>query len=282
MRLVLWGTLAALAGVCGCTAASSNRPDTGPTPDMGTGTTDVGADTSSVACTNDGQCVDAFECTIDQCVAGNVCMHTPIDAACNTAAGEHCSITMGCTTMSMQSCRMASECDDGNYCTDDGCSFEQCYHQDHNCDDGNPCTIDTCDSVAGGCAHETTCDSGIVVQPDAGPACTTFTPPADFNGTYTILPSQAQACGSTTYTVSQVTLSVSGTTVTAVTGPTGAITMSGTIDGSSFDVSGSSGMGSYHLTGTFACRERFMGHWTANVTGFSCSNQDADVRGSRR
>ncbi|MFO0684198.1 MAG: hypothetical protein U0234_19250 [Sandaracinus sp.] len=288
MRLVLWGTLAALAGVCGCTTASSNRPDSGSAPDMGTGATDVGADTSSMSCTNDGQCADAFDCTIDQCVAGNVCMHTPIDATCNVAAGEHCSITLGCTTTQPQTCNTDADCDDHHYCNgDEHCAGHTCLiSAPRDCDDGNACTIDACDDTIAHCTYQTTCDAGMPPT-DTGPVCTPFTAPDGFNGTFFVAPAQNQGCGVTMYTLSRIVLTVSGSTATA-TGLViqgGGVTMTGTVTGNSFDVS-YAGCGNYHLTGTFgSCRETFTGHWSATYGGGSgcgtCTTMNADITGLR-
>lgn len=249
----------------------------GATVDVGGG----GDDAASTSCASDPDCNDSITCTIDQCVAGNICMHTPIDGMC-TGTGEHCDTTLGCTTAA-GSCNVAADCDDHDFCNGtETCSLHHCYHlADRNCDDGNACTTDSCDSVAQSCSYTTICDSGVVTT-DAGPTCTAFTAPDDFNGMYTFLPSQAQACGGANYTISEITLSVSGGVITATTGPSGAIVMTGTITGTSFDVTATVGTNVYHLTGSFACRERFTGHWTATVHGVGCGNQDVDVRGSRR
>lgn len=281
MRLVLGSWLAALLLVAGCTRNTADR-DTGTSggSDMGS-VVDVGLDAPAAACTTAAQCNDGFTCTIDDCVVGNVCMHTPVDGMC-TGAGEHCDVHLGCTTMS--TCNTATDCDDGDFCNGtESCSgAHQCYHlADRNCDDGNPCTMDSCDTAANSCSYTALCDSGIVTM-DAGPACTTFTAPGDFDGVYALLPAQSQACGGANYNVSQVTLTVSGSTLTAVTGTSGAINMTGTMTGSDFDVSGTVGTNVYRLTGSFACRERFMGHWSAMVHGIGCMSQEVDVRGSRR
>jgi len=133
-----------------------------------------------------------------------------------------------------------------------------------------------------GCSYMTVCDSGIVTA-DAGPTCTAFVSPTDFAGTYSLVPSQSQACGGANYDISEVTISVASGTVTVVTGTSGSMTLTGTMTAAdSFDVTRTSGSNTFRLTGTFACRQRFMGHWTATLGGFGCVNQDVDVRGSRR
>ncbi len=288
MRLFLLCLVVGLIGAAGCTRPASER-DSGSRTDMGTAPTpDVGTDAASTSCTTDAQCNDSISCTIDQCVVGNVCSHTPIDAMC-TGAGEHCSLTMGCTTMMMTTCTTAADCDDHVYCN----GVEQCLLPAHcapglprDCDDGNSCTIDSCDDSLGRCVYTTTCDSGIVAT-DTGPVCTPFVAPGDFNGTFFIAPAQNQGCGVTSYSLSRIVLTVSGTTATA-TGLTvqgGNVTMMGTVTGNAFDVT-YSGCGTYHLTGTFdSCRESFTGHWTAMYGGGAgcgtCTTMNADITGLR-
>ena len=70
-------------------------------------------------------CDDSNECTMDQCVTGVGCEHTPIDGA---------------------------PCDDHNACTGDGeCKAGQCVEVGpvNDCDDGLECTKDSCDPKAG-------------------------------------------------------------------------------------------------------------------------------------
>lgn len=248
------------------------------------GAVDVGgSDAPTTSCTTDAQCSDSVACTLDQCVVGNVCMHTPIDGMC-TGAGEHCSPTLGCTTMSTTTCNTDAECDDHIFCNgDESCVLHSCFADPagRNCNDGNDCTIDSCDETAAGCSYMTVCDSGVVTT-DAGPTCTTFVSPADFNGTFSMLPSQSQACVGANYLVSELTMTVTGTNIAIVTGTAGGITLAGTITGNSFTATGTQGSNTYTLTGSFSCRERFMGHWMAAVTGAGCTGQSADVRGSRR
>lgn len=284
MRLLLVCSIVVLVGAAGCTRTAEEH-DAAPQRDMGTPSVDVGHDAPATACTTAAQCDDHIPCTVDDCVIGNVCSHTAVNGSCNVAAGEHCDLALGCTTMTSTTCTQASDCDDHVFCNgDETCVLNHCYAAPggRNCDDGNACTVDSCDETAGSCSYMTTCDSGIVTH-DAGPTCTAFVAPDDFNGTYGVVPGQSQACGGgTTYNVSEATLVVSGTNVAVTLGTSGGIVLDGTITGSSFTATGTHGSGTYTLTGSFACRERFMGHWTATVSGFGCSNQDVDVRGSRR
>lgn len=79
----------------------------------------------------------------------------------------------------------AEECDDGNPCTDDGCSGESCYHN-HNgnpCNDGNPCTDnDHCQgggcvgnqkdcSSAGDICNDGVCEGGNCIKKPKGGNC---------------------------------------------------------------------------------------------------------------
>jgi len=277
-------SIVGLIGAAGCTRTNADRDAGGHVTDMGTPAVDVGHDAPTTACTADPQCNDSIGCTIDQCIVGNVCQNMPINSMCNVAGGEHCEPGVGCTTMTTTTCNSAAECDDHIFCNGaESCVLHECFHDPagRNCDDGNACTIDSCDESAASCSYMTTCDSGVVTT-DSGPTCTTFSSPADFNGTYALIPAQSQACTGGNYNVSEVTLTVTGSTVSVVTGTTGGITLSGTISGNAFTATGTHGSGTYSLSGTFTCRERFMGHWTATVTGFGCVNQDVDVRGSRR
>lgn len=288
MRLFLVCSIVLVIGAAGCTRAAtehdaSSGTDIGPRSDVG-----MGIDAPSTSCTSDGQCNDSIACTIDQCVAGNVCMHTPIDGMC-TGAGEHCSLTLGCTTGSLP-CNTNAECDDHIFCNgDERCVIHSCFHATtpRDCNDGNDCTVDSCDESIAHCAYMTVCDSGVVTT-DTGPVCTAFVAPGDFNGTFFIAPSQNQGCGVTMYSLSRIVLTVTGTTASAsglmIGG--GGVTMTGTVTGNSFDVMYAAGCGAYHLTGTFgSCRESFNGHWSATYGGGlgcgSCATMNADVTGLR-
>ncbi len=250
---------------------------------------DVGHDAPATACTTAAQCDDHITCTIDDCVVGNVCSHTPIDGMCNTAGGEHCDLTRGCTTMMSTMCNVDADCDDHLYCNGpESCVLHTCINAPSgpDCNDGVDCTTDVCDNTAGRCVYTPICDAGMHVV-DTGPACTPFAAPADFNGTFFIAPAQNQGCGVTSYSLSRIVLSVSGSTATAtgltVMGST--VTMSGTVTGNTFDIT-YAGCGTYHLTGTFgSCRESFDGHWAATYGGGtgcgSCTSMSVDVTGLR-
>ncbi len=281
MRFFLVSSFAlALLATAGCTRAPA-ATDAGSRPDVGP-PRDTGQDAPAISCTTDADCDDAFPCTFDQCIVGNVCDHRPLDAMC--AAGEHCSTTMGCSA----GCNVDGDCDDMDFCNGtERCLDHMCLHDaDRNCDDGQSCTIDSCDPVAGACAYMTTCDGGVVLT-DAGPLCTPFVAPGDFTGTYLLAPSQNQGCGITMYTISTITMTATGTSL-SVTGlriDSSPVAMSGTSTGSTFSVSYSDSCGTYTLTGNFTdCREAFSGHWSASFGGSCgiCVNMNADVTGLRR
>ena len=146
------------------------------------GATEVcdGVDNDCNGQTDDGLCDDGSACTVDACIPGSGCTHTPTAGACNdgsacttgdTCASGSCKGTSvncddanGCTT---DACVPASgcshvanvlACDDGNACTgSDICASGTCKGTTLSCDDGNACTADACAS-ASGCTHTQTCN----------------------------------------------------------------------------------------------------------------------------
>jgi len=281
MRLVVFGSILALVGAAGCTRGTTDR-DAGHGTDMGVAV-DGGIDAHATPCTSDAECNDSVACTIDQCVVGGLCMHTPVDGMC-TGAGEHCDTTRGCTTMTMSHCSVDGDCDDHHYCNGtEHCAGGLCAPGTTvDCDDGNPCTVDSCSETLMHCSYMTTCDSGIVMM-DTGPVCTPFVAPADFNGTFIIAPSQNQGCGTTMYSLGSVTVVASGTSITIdglnVDGTNVALT--GTTSGQMFTATYSGRCGTYTLTGMFgSCRESFSGHWSTSLH-CACPAASADVSGIR-
>lgn len=53
----------------------------------------------------------------------------------------------------------ASDCDDGDPCTVDACSFGSCTNEPMDCDDSDPCTLDAC--VEGTCESNPTCVNAV-------------------------------------------------------------------------------------------------------------------------
>lgn len=265
----------ALLATAGCTRAPA-ATDSGSVADVGT--RDVGVDAPTVSCTTDAQCADAFPCTFDQCVVGNVCDHTPLDTMC--AAGEHCSVTMGCST----GCNVDADCDDSDFCNGtEQCLDHMCFHDaDRNCDDGLSCTIDSCDTTAGACSYMTVCDGGVILT-DAGATCDPFMPATGYTGAYRIIPAPMSSCGSATFTVDTATFSISGGMLHVTAGP---FALSGAVPtGATFHVTGNDGgCGDYVLDGTFDCANRFGGMWQATFGGECafCSNQSSSLLGLAR
>ena len=102
-------------------------------------------------CDGQGECVvtlwcdDTNACTMDSCVSGIGCYHTP------------------------------RVCNDFDACTVDTCnSYSGCVHTQVNCEDGNQCTIDVC--MSGNCEHtikpSETCSDGNACT--AGDVCSTI------------------------------------------------------------------------------------------------------------
>jgi Dictyostelium (slime mold) repeat len=60
-------------------------------------------------------------------------------------------------------CTAATQCDDGNPCTQDGCDGHGCTHSPTDCNDGDECTVDSCEP-----------DSGCVYEPSTDPVCADY------------------------------------------------------------------------------------------------------------
>ncbi|MEZ4335917.1 MAG: hypothetical protein R3B82_04755 [Sandaracinaceae bacterium] len=143
--LVLLGCFA----IAGCAGGGDGRGDGG-----------------ASSCTNDIQCDDGFDCTIDACGVDNRCVHDPVNERC-TGAGETCEVGRGCVTSS--SCSMDTDCDDGFACTTDRCGVGGiCNHTAVN----ERCTMgQTCDLAMGcidppGCSSSAECDDGVACTND--------------------------------------------------------------------------------------------------------------------
>ena len=110
-------------------------------------------------CTEDVECEDDEECTLNTCLCG-VCEVELAPVA-------------GC-------CLALADCDDGIDCSSDACAYFHCEHMfpagccsdDAQCDDRDPCTVDSC--TPDGCVNEST-GSGCCTQAsdcDDGDDCT--------------------------------------------------------------------------------------------------------------
>ena len=134
----------------------NERCATGQFCDPTLGCLDHAADAGPTGCVNAASCNDAIDCTEDSCEDG-ICRHVPDDAICTDQAEGTCSSTLGCTYPECV-CEPGEECcggrcvpagcDDGNPCTDDGCTAEfGCQNTPNTaqCDDGTFCNgADTC------------------------------------------------------------------------------------------------------------------------------------------
>ena len=92
-------------------------------------------------------CDDGNPCTLDTCVPGGGCEHSPAEGACTD--GDPCTINDFCENGQCISPATVS-CDDGNPCTDEVCEAGDCVFTPNgaDCDDGNACS--TGESCAGG------------------------------------------------------------------------------------------------------------------------------------
>lgn len=277
-----WVVPALLLAACTAGGNMPNR-DSGARMDTGPAPVDSGPET----CTTAAECDDSIACTLDECVVGNVCRHEPLDARCNTAAGERCVAGRGCVMGTPTDCDTPADCQDGLRCNGaEQCIAGSCFMGTPlDCDDGNACTDDICDEDApSGCRYETTagCDAGTVGL-DGGTPCATFDASSHYSGTFRMLPSQSCGGGGGSYSVDTLAFNTAGGTLTVTAGGF-TLTQSPVPTGASFDVSGSNGCASVRLTGTFSCADRFSGNWSASHTGgcAACGSTSAAIVGVRR
>lgn len=224
-------------------------------PDARTVAPDVGRDAPiASACSSAAECDDGFGCTIDNCGVGNRCEWVPIDGEC--PRGERCVVGRGCVAGTPTECTSNAECDDGRRCNGvEVCLLGSCRTPEpYVCDDGNPCTEDSCGGPEDDCIFTPICDGGLG-RTDAGPVCTPFDAAMVFSGTYNAPGGSSMSCGGVMYTLSPIQFSTSGGRLTATTGSAGrSLVLTGALPtGSSFDVSGTMGCGSFRLTGHFEC-----------------------------
>lgn len=257
------GVLVLMSAVLGVACTAGGGQDAGPGRDGGSDAAPAQPDAGPQRCDTNAECDDGFGCTIDECIVGNVCRHDPLDARCDTAAGERCVVGSGCTAGTPTDCETHEDCQDGNVCNGtEQCIVGGCFMGTAlNCGDGNACTADTCDPDDG-CQHQLICDGGATI--DAGPGCDAFDESTDYSGTFTLLPGRACDAGlGGGYTISTLTMSVVGGVLRVNAGPF-TLTQDPAPTGESFDVSGSNSCASVRLTGMFECEARFRG--TLSVT----------------
>lgn len=81
--------------------------------------TDASRDTGAMGrCTSDSDCNDAIVCTLDECIVGGVCEHTPVNNSCPT--GQRCTVDRGCVATRV--CANNADCNDNIQCTHDVCA----------------------------------------------------------------------------------------------------------------------------------------------------------------
>lgn len=254
-------------------------PDAGPPIGMDAG---GGMDAGSVSCTSNAECDDAIACTLDECVVGNVCQHTPLHSMC--PAGQMCRLVGGCGAP-MGDCTSDADCDDGLRCN----GTETCIVGRGmcipgtvvDCNDNNECTDDRCSETGGMCQYTPLCDGGPGF--DAGPGCDAFDPSTDYSGSWRVLPDVAcDPGGGRGYSIGMASFSVSGGTLTITMGSF-TLTQTPAPTGPEFDASGSNGCASVRLTGTMACETRFSAMWTANHSGTCavCGSTSSTVAGRK-
>ncbi len=130
-----------------------------------------------VACNDDADCSDGNVCTDDSCdlAGGFVCQYQNNTAPCSDGdfctEGEICADGQCGGGTAIDCCTTATDCDDGNPCTDDTCDpsgpISICGHTPNTagCDDGDACTTpDTCSNG--------TCQSGPPASCDDANPCT--------------------------------------------------------------------------------------------------------------
>ena len=90
-------------------------------------------------CTDDVDCNDGNDCTLDRCEVGGACVFVPADGSCSD--GQGCVVVGHCYS---GICEMATAlCDDGNQCTSDTCAAGGCSHSDVEapCQDADACMV---------------------------------------------------------------------------------------------------------------------------------------------
>jgi len=113
-------------------------------------------------------CNDGNVCTDDSCDAAKGCVYLANSASCTDnnvcTIGDQCQGT-ACLPGA------ATGCDDGNFCTDDGCHVTKGCAQTANtktCSDGNGCTVnDLCTNAVCVAGAAATCDDGNVCTADS-------------------------------------------------------------------------------------------------------------------
>lgn len=139
-------------------------------------TEDFCTSTGCRAAPDDSRCDDHVECTVDRCDSIDGCVAILDDTRCDAMPGGVCDASLDCQyptctaewCVPLNDCQAdaicvgdtcqrfplcpdgpccrgeCTDCDDGEFCTDDRCGPAGCEHVPNmrRCDDGDPCTID--------------------------------------------------------------------------------------------------------------------------------------------
>ncbi len=312
----------ALAGALGCGEPKRTDPfQPGPTGDVPTATDTAPAADLGVAgeCSASAQCDDRLACTLDECVFGGRCEHTPMPSMC--PAGQRCIVGVGCA--SGTTCTTSAQCDDGVACTRDLCAVGgmcQNINDDAQCTGGQVCTSAGC-AAQGTCRTDADCNNRLFCDgvercmggscvrgtmmdcrdsdPCTGDVCNEAMQRCDHPmatmcggtvapGSYTLSPAISYSCGAGALgPIGSVTLAVSAGGVTVTGFPT-ALTGLAPTDGM-FTVSGQESRGScvwrYTLSGSFTMPNEFTGSWNLSfdncIASLGCLSRFGLVRGTR-
>ncbi|MCB9740243.1 MAG: hypothetical protein H6747_13365 [Deltaproteobacteria bacterium] len=191
LALLAWAVALLLSGGCGSDTLVAG-PDIVLDPDTAADIGSLDADAAADAAA-DADTAAAADAAADADPAADADAAPETDAAADAAADAKADATDGIAPDTVQPDPCAGlNCDDGDPCSDDGCSFGSCTHVPSSgavcddgdactnadlclagacvgaplnaaaCDDGNPCTTDSC-AAAAGCVHlpaESTCTDG--------------------------------------------------------------------------------------------------------------------------
>ena len=185
VRFTPWGhTSCASAGGCAKLGAPGCDDDNACTDDFCTAKTGCAHSNNVNPCDDGDACTEKERCkaatckisTPIDCDDGNVCTKDECDSGSKAKLGKGCFYGPGATFCSdgdactdgdkclELACKADKKvCDDGNFCTKDGCdSAAGCVYtkSDEGCDDGNECTVDACkdgskQDKAGACGYDT-------------------------------------------------------------------------------------------------------------------------------
>jgi hypothetical protein len=289
MRL---GWVVAYAAGCVLATGCGGRNGGNGSPRDSGGDMDAEGDAGGGAeCSSSGECDDGQACTVDTCSAAGVCRHETLSERCPD--GQRCTLT-GCNA----GCETHDDCNDGNYCNGaEQCINNECKDSSNfasitpiDCNDNNECTVDTCDEEfcepddpANTCCRVmNTCEFDGGPLPDAA----AFDPSMHYTGTFALV-GGSPACGGGgfDYSVSTLTFSSAGGTLSVRDDGLPCILQGTLPTDENFSVNCSAGCGSeFTLAGAFVNADRFMASWTATFSGgCACVDESLPVlQGNRQ